>query len=129
MLDAVLVCRFAREQGAQNGLRLVLLVLQAVQAREPERGIGVGGIEAQDFAVLLGGVHERVALPCGVAQIAERAYVDSREQAPRGKIVRVLGENRIRLGHRVANPLGLVVNFGKLVADLLAVGVECERLL
>ena len=129
LLDAVFVCRFAREQVAQNGFGLVLLVLQAVQAREPERGIGVGGIEAKDFAVLLGGVRERVVLPGGVAQIAERAHVDSREQAARGQIVRVLGENRIRFGHRVANPLGLVIDFGKLVADLLAVRIERERLL
>ena len=121
LLDAILIRRFAREQGSQHGFRLVLLILQAVQAREPQRGIGVRGIQANDFAVLLGGMRERVALPRGVAQIAERAHVDSREQAPRRQIVRVLGQNRLRLDHRVANPLGLVINFGKLVADLLAV--------
>src|ERR1700719_4071012 len=102
-----------------------MLVLQAVQAREPESGIGVDGIQAKDFAVLLDRVRDRVALARCVAQIAERTYVDSGEQTPRWEIVRVLCQNRLRLDHRVTNSLRRVINFGKIIADLLAGRVEC----
>ncbi len=103
LLDAALIRGLARQQIAQDGFRFVLVVLQAVQPGEPQSRIAVGGIEPHDFAVLLGGARDRVTLARGVAHIAECSHVNASEQAVRAQIVGVLGQNRLRLGHRVAN--------------------------
>ena len=129
LFDAIFIFRLARQQGAQHGFGLVVVVLQAVEPREPQRGVGIGGIEAQDFGILLGGARQRVLLRRSVTQIAQGADVDARQQAVRAKIFRIPGQHGLRFGHGVANVLGLEIDFGKFVADLLAGRIQRESFL
>ena len=88
-----------------------------------------GRIETHDFAVLLRRARQRIALSGSVAQIAQRADIDPRQQAPRGQVVGILGNDGLRFEHGVANALRLKVDFGEFFADLLAGGIERVRLL
>jgi len=101
-----------------------MIVLQAINPRKPQCGIGVGWIQTHDFAILFRRARKRIALSGSVAQIAQHANVNPRQQPPGGKVVRILRDDGLCFEDSVPYPLRLKINFGKLFADLMAVWID-----
>ena len=124
LLDRRLVVRVGFQDGAQNFLGFVVLVSQAVQAREPEGGLCVGRIEAIDFLVLLDGTRGDLGLAAVLAQVAQAAEVNSREQAASRHIIGIALENILRFSNRVAQALRLPVHLRQTLTNHRRLGIQ-----
>ena len=113
---------------AQHVFRFVVLVAQAIQAREPQRGFGVGRVEAINLFVLFDGALGDFGLATVGAGIAKAADVDACEQAARRNIVRIALQDFLGFGNGVAFAARLPIHFGETLTDHRGFRVECVGL-
>ncbi len=124
LLDGRLVVGIFLQHAAQDGFGFVVFVAQAIEAREPERGFGVAGIEAVNFGVLLDGASDNFGLAVADAEIAEAAQINAAEQAARLNVVGIALEQCLRFGDGFVSALRFPIHFGEAFADYRRFGIE-----
>ncbi len=117
LLNGRLVFRIGLEDGFQNLFGLVVFVLQAVEAREPEGRFGVGRVEAVDFAILLEGLADGFRLAVAGRDLAQLPQIDSSQKPARLHVVGVAFQDFLRLVYGFVNPLRLPVHLRQALAD------------
>ena len=117
LFDGGLVFGVGFQDAAEDVFGFVVLVAEAIEAREPERGFGVGRLEAVDLFVLLDGVVGDFGLAAAGAQVAEAADVNAREQAARGNVVGIALEDFLGFSDGVVLAARFPIHFGEAFAD------------
>ena len=124
LFDGGLIFGIGLQNAAQYFFGLVVLIAQAIKAREPERGFGVGRLETVDLFVLFDGAVGDFRLAAVGAHVAEAADVNAREQAARWDVVGIAFEDFLGFGDGVAFATRLPIHFGEAFADYRGLGVE-----
>ena len=117
LFDGGLVFWIGFQDAVEDVFGFVVLVAQAIEAREPESGFGVGRLELVDLFVLLDGAVGDFGLAAVGAEVAETADVNAREQAARGDVVGIALEDFLGFGDGVVFAARFPVHFGEAFAD------------
>ncbi len=120
---------FMRENLAQHLLRFRVLVLEAIETREPQQGKSVVRLGFQDRLKLINGFRQIFLLHFARAHVAKRADVDAGQQPVRVHIVRINLQRFLRLDHCVANMLRLRVDLGEPLQNHSRVRLDRQRFL
>src|SRR5262249_39972275 len=94
-----------------------MLILEPVKACEPERGLGVVQVEANDFIELFDSAIDGFGLAGGFAGVAEAAQVNVAEKAASLRIVWIALKQCLCFDLGFVNALRLPVHFGEAFAD------------
>ena len=117
LLERCSIARIPVHGCAQNLFRLVVLVFEAVEPREPQRGVGIVRLNFQNGLELIDGLVESFLLRVARVHIAQRADVNAREQPVRIHIVGIEFQNFLRLSQCFTGMLRLGVNFRQALHD------------
>ena len=129
LLERGPVVGIVRQNPPEHLFRFRVLILEAVETREPQQGIGVVRFDFQDGLKLLDGLRQIFLLHFARAHVAECADVNAGQQSVRIHIVRINLQRILSLNHGVANMLRLRVDFRQTLHNHRGTRIELQSLL
>src|SRR5579862_57692 len=124
LFEAGFVVGVVFQQAAKHFFCFFVLILQAIEARQPKSGLGVVGVQTDDFLELFDGAIDGFGLAGGFAGVAEATQVDVAEKTASLGIVGIALEKSLGFDFGFVDALGLPIHFGQSLPDDGGLGVE-----
>jgi len=111
------------DRGLELVFRFLEVVVEAVQAAQEQMVVHAIGLQFDNLLVLFDGQFQNTLRPVARLHVAQRAQIDSSEQAAGFEIIGIALENVLGFDDRVADTAGSRVKFGQAGGQVLGRGI------